>query len=157
MKAFSPQQAKDWAEGLCSRAEYSSGEIRERLIRKGILPLEADKIVDYLIKNRFIDDERFARAFVREKNEYARWGKRKVAQALRLKRIDRCTIDDALAEIDSERYMAGLTALLAAKIRSLGLDPASLDYATRIKLLRFAAARGFEPAVASAALSKLAF
>ena len=113
-------EAKAWAEDLCSRAEYASGEIRERLIRKGLSPAVADRITGELIEARFIDDARFARAFVRDKTAFARWGKQKIIAALYQKRVGREEISEAIDEIDNDAYVDGLADLLRAKLRSLG-------------------------------------
>ncbi|MDE5959059.1 MAG: RecX family transcriptional regulator, partial [Muribaculaceae bacterium] len=77
---------------------------------------------------------------------YSRWGRLKISQALRLKRVDREYIDEALdEEIDQQVYEANLLALLRAKLRQL---PDSDDeYAICGKLMRFAAGRGFEPSL----------
>lgn len=149
------EQATVWAEDICSRAEYSSGEILTRLSRRGVDYATARRIVSKLIENRFIDDARFARAFVKDKTEYARWGKRKVAASLAAKGIDRQTINDTIDLIDHERYISSLSTLLRAKASALHTDIASLDYATRGKLYRFGASRGFDIADISRAIEIL--
>lgn len=149
---FDQARAEQWAEALCSRAEYAAGEIREKLIRKGLPSGQADEVVARLAAKRFVDDERFARAFVRDKVRFAHWGKLKISQALRLKRVSRDVIEAALAEIDPDEYIASLAALLQAKMRSMKADPAALDYAARVKLYRFAASRGYDSASIAEAL-----
>ena len=141
-RPLTPDAAQVRAEELCARADYSSGEIRERLIRWGIYPDEADRIVERMIDSRFIDDERFAHAFARDKIEYSRWGKRKVALSLYQKRVDRDIINDVLDEIDEEKYEAVLAAVLATKRRSIEEPDTSEG---RTKLFRHAVSRRFEP------------
>lgn len=143
-----------WAENICSRGEYASGEILDRLIRKGLPMAQALQIVHSLEERRYIDDERFAKAFVREKTVLAAWGKRKVRVALMSKRIDSDIIDEALDEVDEEEYLDTLRDLLRAKARSLRLDMGNLDYPLRTKLYRFAAARGYESAAITEALRR---
>lgn len=145
------EQAVLWAEDLCSRAEYAAGEIRDKLIRKGLTSAMADRIVDRLVASRFIDDSRFSRAFVRDKIQYARWGRQKVISALYQKRVARDVIKEAIDEVDEDEYLAGLVELLRAKAR--GID--EIDYNARIRLYRFAASRGFEPGVIGRAVDKL--
>lgn len=149
------QQATAWAEDLCSRAEYSSGEIRRRLIAKGISPDEADTVVAALIERRFIDNARFARAFVREKLSFARWGRHKIAAALASKGVGRDIIREALDEIDPDEYQTVLQDLLKAKLRSLRAEPTQIDWSMRTKIYRFAASRGFESSAISSALTTL--
>ena len=72
---------------LCARSEQSSGEIRQKLYRKGITGHEARKIIDRLIDDSFIDDSRFARAFANDKARFALWGRRKIRAGLAAKGI----------------------------------------------------------------------
>lgn len=137
-----PQQAMVRMEELCARAEHSSGEIMQKLLRMGISSTDADHIVQSMTERRFIDDSRFAQAFARDKMEYARWGKRKIALALYQKRIPRGLIDEALDNLDEQRYRTILAELIQAKKRIID-EPDT--YEGRTKLFRFAASRGFEP------------
>lgn len=146
MKILTPEQALAKLQDLCARAEVSTGEALEKLRRWGVTGHRAEQVVQSLVDSRFIDDGRFARAFVRDRYLYSRWGRLKISQALRLKRVDREYIDEALdEEIDQQVYEANLVALLRAKLRQL---PDSDDeYAICGKLMRFAAGRGFEPSL----------
>lgn len=151
---LTPAQALARLQDLCARAEISTGEALDKLRRMGITGRRADDVVQELVDTRFIDDERFARAFVRDKYRYSRWGRIKIRQALRLKRVDREYIDVALdEEIDSEVYEANLAALLQAKLRQLPDD--ADPRANAAKLMRFAAGRGFEPGLIVSTLRHL--
>ncbi len=130
------------AEELCARAEHCSGEIREKLYKWGVGEAEREKIIVKLIERRFVYDERFARIFARDKVEFSGWGKRKIALALYQKRVDRQTINDALAEIDETRYQQRLREVIATKRRSI---TDADTYEGRTRLYRYAASRGFEP------------
>lgn len=141
-KPLTPEAAQIRAEELCARAEHCSGEIREKLLKWGIFPSDAERIVASMIKTRFIDDARFARAYVRDKIEFSRWGKRKVALGLYQKRVARDIINEALAEFDEEKYRDALRCAIASKKRTIA-EPET--YEGRTKLFRFAASRGFEP------------
>lgn len=146
MTPITPAKALARLQDLCARAEISTGEALDKLRRWGIGGARAVEVVQRLVDDRFIDDERFARAFVRDKYLYSRWGRIKIRQALRLKRVPADYIDAALEEeIDPETYAAGLAGLLRAKLRSLSADDDA--YTISGKLLRFAAGRGFEPAL----------
>ena len=139
-------------EELCARSEQCSGEVREKLRRWEIGDRDAEAILKSLISRRFVDDSRFAGAFVRDKYRYGKWGRRKIAAALYAKRVDRDIIDSALADIDEEEYEAVLRALLKLKIKTTG----PLDvYENRMRLLRFAVGRGFEPQLVSRLLAQL--
>ena len=148
-RPLSPEAAQIRAEELCARAEHCSHEIREKLLRWGVSPSDALRIIDSMTAKRFIDDARFARAYVRDKLEYSRWGRRKIALGLYQKRIPSATAREALDAIDPERYLAALQAILAAKRRTLA-EPDTYD--GRTKLFRHAASRGFEPTLIAQAL-----
>ncbi len=130
---------------LCARSEQSSGEIRQKLYRKGITGHEAKKIIDRLIDDSFIDDSRFARAFTNDKTRFALWGRRKIRAGLAAKGITGKEAADALAQIDEDEYAE------AAKARNLDLN----DYSERMKLFRHLASRGYEPEAISSAISRL--
>lgn len=149
-----PDKAYERLADACARAEYCTHELREKMRRMGLAATDAEAVLRRLREGRYVDDARFARAFVRQKAEYARWGRRKIAYALALKRIDRATIADALADIDDEKYASTLHTLLAAKARANGPD-ALTTYDGRTRLFRFAASRGFESDAIAAAIRKL--
>lgn len=129
-------------EDLCSRGEYSAAEATERLRRWEIEPASAHAMVQQLIDRRFIDDERFARAYVRSKVAYARWGRIKIRQMLRTKGIEPQLITQAMdEELDYDLYCTNLADLLRSKARPM---PEILEREHRDKLLRAAISRGYE-------------
>lgn len=144
MKQLTPQQAKARLEEKCALSEQSTGEALDALRRWGIGGHTAFEIVQSLVDRRFIDDERFARAFVRDRLRHGRWGRIKIRQALRLKKVDAEFIALALSEeIDPEEYSDTIVSLARAKLRQL---PAGLaDHDLMQRLVRFLAGRGFEP------------
>lgn len=141
-KPLTPERALVRAEELCVRAERSSDEIMKKLRQWGLTATEAEKIKASLIQRRFIDDRRFCEAFVRDKVNFARWGRRKIAMALYAKGVDRDISAEVLASIDMERYEENLRHIMDVKRRSI-VGPDTFE--GRTKLFRFAASRGFEP------------
>ena len=99
------------------------------------------RILDRLESEKFIDDERFCRAFVNDKFRFAKWGKMKIAQGLYMKKIPSDVAWRYLNEIDEEEYLSILRDLLASKRKSIH---AKDDYELNGKLMRFAVSRGFE-------------
>ena len=87
-----------------------------------------------------MDDERYARAFVRDKVRFNKWGRRKVEQALWLKHIDEDIRQQVLGEVADSEYLKILRPLLQQKRRTLR---AQSDYELNQKLIRFAVSRGF--------------
>lgn len=145
MKAtpLSPAAALVRIEELCSRSEQCTHEVLTKLSAWGVSAEMSEKILRHLKANRFVDDNRFAEAFVRDKVVYNRWGTIKIKQALRLKRIPADIISDALSTIDPQEYKQAIVDTLRAKRRSLGSE---LTFTDKQKLLRHAASHGFEAA-----------
>ncbi len=136
------------AESLCARAEYSQSEIFKRLIGWGVSHPDARKIVERLVDEGFIDDHRFAMAYARQQAVYARWGQRKIAMAMRLKGIDRYTVDEALSSIEAEEWRNSAIALALHKAKAYE----TIDYETKVKIYRHLASRGFDSATINVAL-----
>lgn len=148
-KVIAPEKALIRCEELCARAERCEHELREKMRAWRIDSRDIEAIINSLTTRRFLDDSRFARAFVRDKYRFARWGRRRIAMALRQKRIDSDVIDEALEEINQDEYTAVLRTLLKAKAAHMERP---LSYEDRMKLLRFAVARGFETQLVSSLL-----
>lgn len=138
-----PGEAYSRLADRCAMTEISTGEALEKLRRMGLRGPRAEAIVQRLVDERFIDDERFARAWVRDRFGLARWGRRKIRESLILKRVDSAIIRQALEEeIDPEAYYENLADALRSKARGMS-EPLTRE--ERMKLARFAASRGYEP------------
>ena len=125
---------------LCAQAEHCQYEMLEKM-RRWEVPEDAQaRIMAKLIKERYVDDERYAQAFVKDKIRYNKWGRRKVEQALWQKRIDDDTRKRVLDEVDDEEYLSVLRPLLKQKRKTI---KAKNDYELNQKLVRFAVGRGF--------------
>lgn len=131
-------------EELCARSEQCSYDLCQKLYKWGV-EQPYDDIIDSLIDGKYLDDERFAAAFVRDKYRFDRWGRRKIARALMAKRIPSAVISEALENIDAREYAMNCYNLLDARRRQL--SDALSDYEKRARLLRFAAGRGYEPSL----------
>jgi regulatory protein len=126
---------------LCSRREYCSDDISNKLTHWGIENSDAEKIIRVLIKENFINDLRYATAFVRDKFNYNKWGKIKIASHLKLKKIPSEIIRSALNQIDNNAYMNLLNDILTAHKRTI---KAKNQYDMKAKLLRYGLSKGFE-------------
>ena len=125
---------------LCAQAEHCQWEMLEKM-RRWEVPEEAQaRVMQRLVKERYVDDERYARAFVKDKIRYNKWGRRKVDQALWQKHIDEDIRKRVLDEVDDEEYLSVLRPLLKQKRKS---TKANNDYELNQKLMRFALGRGF--------------
>lgn len=126
-------------ERLCARAEHCSADI----YRKAVKALEGDEaaasqVVRKLTEEKYVDDARYAGAFVREKSALTGWGPVKIRYALRAKGVSASVVDEALKEAEGNASQVRLEKLLRTKYRSLQGDPAC-----KLKLLRFALGRGY--------------
>ena len=125
---------------LCANAEHCQHEMLEKMKRWELSEEAQARIMSKLIAERYVDDERYARAFVNDKIRYNKWGRRKVQQGLWLKRIDKDIQQAVLDEIDEKEYLNVLKPLLKQKRKSI---KANSDYELNQKLVRFALSRGF--------------
>lgn len=125
---------------LCAQGEHCQYEMLEKM-RRWELPEDAQaRVMQRLVSERYVDDERFAQAFVKDKIRFNKWGRRKVEQALWQKRIDDDIRQRVLDEVDDDEYLSVLRPLLKQKRKS---TKASSDYELNQKLMRFAVGRGF--------------
>ena len=125
---------------LCAQAEHCEQEMRDKMRRWELDETVENRVIDRLTEERYIDNERYARAFVKDKIRYNKWGRRKVQQALWTKHIDKDIQQRVLDEIDEKEYLDVLRPLLKQKRKSL---KAGNDYELNQKLVRFALSRGF--------------
>lgn len=143
-KEISPREALQRLETLCVKAERCRRELELKLRQWKIGVSDAEQILDSLESRRFVDDRRFASAFVRDRFAFSRWGRVKIAAELRRRGIPQDVIAENLAEIDPDEYEATARRLLAPRLRE-GIDPR--DPAIRARLYRFLLSRGFEAGV----------
>lgn len=139
-KAISEDEMLVRMAGLCAGAEHCSADIREKVLKKGFSPVVAENIVEYLVKNRYIDDSRYARAFAADKVKFSGWGRAKIRMHLKARHISEADIRQGLEYIKDEEYAEALRKALIAKARNLDLSEVS----DRQKLYRHLASRGFE-------------
>ena len=140
-KEKTEQEAYLQLAAMCAQAEHCEQEMRDKMKRWAIEPDAQDRVIARLIKERYIDNERYARAFVKDKIRYNKWGRRKVMQALWMKRIDDDILHQVLDEIDDKEYVDVLIPLLKQKRKAI---KAKSDYELNQKLVRFALGRGFD-------------
>ncbi len=114
--------------------------MKEKMTRWGIDEDAQQRVVEYLVANRYVDDRRYARSFVNDKLKYNKWGPRKIEQSLWMKHIDESILREALDDVDNEEYISVLRPLLTSKRKT---TKAETDYEMNQKLLRFAIGRGF--------------
>jgi regulatory protein len=131
---------------LCAQAEHCQWEMTEKMRRWELDDEAQARVMERLVKERYVDDERYARAFVKDKVRYNKWGRRKVEQALWQKHIDEDIRQRVLDEVSDEEYLNILRPLLKKKEKELKAQRSRLNAKNSMvtqKLLRFAVGRGF--------------
>ena len=130
------------AQSYCSRAEKCESDVRTYLYKQHVASETIEKIVDSLKGDKFVDNERYARAFVSDAFKFNKWGRLKIRQALLAKGISDKIMAEPLSEIDETEYMSLLESLVKAKLKSVRGDD---EYKVKASVFRFAYSRGFEP------------
>lgn len=135
------ETAQKKAESFCAYQERSHHEVRQKLQEWGVYASDAENIICDLIAENFLNEERFAFAYAHGKFSIKSWGKIKIKQGLKLKRVPEVLIKKALNQLDDEAYEAKLCQVLQKKRRELKDKEV---YLLKNKLARYALGRGFE-------------
>ncbi|MDE5705414.1 regulatory protein RecX [Muribaculum sp.] len=152
---ISPEKALERLEALCAKSERCTEEVRRKLYAWRIGREDTDMIISSLQERRYIDDERYAHAYVRDKWLFSHWGRRKILMGLAAKRIPSDIAGEAVAEeIDPDRYYAGLLHAACARLLRLGGTDAGYEEGT--KVLRSLVSAGYEPSLAARAVREAA-
>ena len=139
-REMTEQEAYLQLAAICAQAEHCEQEMRDKMKRWELDETVQNRVLSRLVEERYVDDERYARAFAKDKIRYNKWGRRKVQQALWMKRIDQDIQQRVLDEIDEKEYLDVLRPLLKQKRKSV---KTANDYELNQKLVRFALSRGF--------------
>lgn len=140
-KTKTPDEALAALMRLCARAEKAQDDARRLMRGWGLAERDAEAVLAKLVHDRFIDDARYAGAFVREKLRLSGWGEYKIRTALQRKRIDRGLIDAALAEADRTGMGERLRQQLERKARTTRY---TTQYELKTKLIRYGLSLGYE-------------
>lgn len=151
-KEYTANEAYLKAESYCSAAERCIYDVKAKLDLWGIPSHEQESIIHKLCKERYIDEARYCRAFVRDKYRFNQWGRIKISQALRMKQIANELITEGLLEIDNEQYLEILRAVLTQKRRTI---KAKNSYEETGKLIRFALGKGYDSTTIQQCLKEL--
>ncbi len=128
---------------ICSRQEKCSYDVILKLKSWGMEEFAINEILDNLKKNGFVDNGRYAELFVREKIRVNKWGRIKIRYHLKGKQIDPENVENAFKHINEEEYKGMISDMLLSKFRHISTKEKDL-YRIKMKLLHFAAQRGYE-------------
>ena len=140
-KQYTFEELLHKAASYCSISEHCASEVEQKLRVWEVEEADRKKIIAQLTADDFINEKRFAKAFVRDKFRLSKWGKIKITMALREKGIEKDIINNALNTIDEGEYDEMLASLLKSKVKTLKFE---FEYEKQGKLFRFAQSRGFE-------------
>lgn len=139
------RQALTKVMAMCSQSERCRFDIVAKLRQWELSEDEIAEAIDYLVKEHFLDEERFVRFYVNDKLRFNKWGKVKLSFMLRQKQIPENIIRESLDQINDDLYMKTLRNLLVSKVKSI---KGASDYERKGKLAVFAQSHGFEAELA---------
>ncbi|WP_199141428.1 regulatory protein RecX [Pedobacter sp. ASV12] len=129
------------AESWCAYQERSQQEVRNKLYDWQLKPNEVEEIIGELIVNNFLNEERFALAYASGKANIKKWGRLKIKQGLKLKKVPDKLIQKALNSLDGDKYFEDLCQAVLKKEKTLTeKDPFKKKY----KLLNYLMGKGYE-------------
>lgn len=144
-KSYTPREARVKIAKYCAYQERCHQEVRDKLYSFGLISEDVEEIIFDLIQQDLINEERFTIAFVRGKFNYKKWGRNKITQELKQRKISEYCIKKGLAEINENTYVDTLENLLHKKLKSLsGIK----SYQKNYKAVQFVIAKGFESEIA---------
>jgi len=135
------EKALSRLQNLCARSEKCSGDLKQKMIQWKMKTTDISWVMSRLTSDKFVDDTRYAAMFVRDKSRISKWGRVKIATALRAKGISAEIISDALTQIDPSTDKAQLLELITRKAKH---TKSKSVYDLRNKLIRFGVSRGFD-------------
>ena len=140
-KTISIKEAIFKAQNLCAGQEKCIFDIRKKLFEWKLPNTDHENIINQLLKDKFIDEQRYALFFAKEKFNFNKWGKIKIEYTLKQKNIPYEYIKNALDEIPEMEYDKLLENELIKKLKTIKDKD---EYTIKSKLVRFATSRGFE-------------
>ena len=152
MKPLNEQEILHLAASYCSLTERCIYDVCKKITSAGASPETTERIIAHLLKERFIDEARYSRSFVRDKFRFNHWGRIKIGYELRSKNISNLLINEALTQIDEDEYESVLFALLKEKKRT---SKGRTQQDVFSKLYRFAVSKGFESDLTLRQLKKM--
>jgi regulatory protein len=127
---------------LCSTSEQCSPDLRKKIRDLGCDGQLEERIIARLEKEKFLSDDRFVRAYVREKFRINKWGRIKMEYYLKMKGLSHTMIEAGFTEIDEKQYIKLLLQTMNEKARTI---KKTNKYEKMGQIIRFAQGRGFEP------------
>jgi regulatory protein len=151
-KYLTREQAIQKLRHYCAYQERSHSEVVQKLWDLGVYKSEHDEIISSLIEDDYLNESRFAEAFVGGKFRAKDWGRKKIYYALKEKKVSEYNIKQAIKSIDEEAYRKTLQELGEKRYASLKNE----QYLVRKKKTQdYLLAKGFESELVTALLKTL--
>ncbi|RMG21567.1 MAG: RecX family transcriptional regulator [Bacteroidetes bacterium] len=126
----------------CAYQDRCTAEVRQKLLELGLPEDRLPQVLAHLETERYLDDERYTRSFVRGKFHHKKWGRHKIRHALRAKQLPAPLVETVLQEeIEEDAYRQSLQRLLAQKTAQWQKLP---PHSRREKIQRFLLQKGYE-------------
>ncbi len=153
VRKLTPEQALDKLMSYCSKMERSEFDVRQKMYLWGIVDKDAQKIVDKLVEEKFIDGSRYIYSFIRGKFYYNKWGRVKIRYNLSLRGFKDDVIDEAFDSFfDTVDYEQMIFDQLRRKNQSLKIDD---EYQRKCKLIQFGQSRGYETEISLSCVDRI--
>jgi|SRR6476661_3260724 len=151
-KQYTPGEALQKIAAFCAYQERTQKEVEQKLKSYGLDEDDAGEIIIRLSREKLLDEERFAKAFVRGHYRHKKWGRRRIMQELKQKGISEYCIKVGMKEIDGDEYYQNLLDLLEKKDRQ---EKEKNPRARRQKISMFLTSKGYEQDLIKMALDEL--
>ena len=136
------KQALVKAAAYCAYQERTQHQVRVKAREWELEPDEIEELVAEMVTQKFVDEERYARSYVRGKYAARRWGRRLLMQGLREQKLSDYCIRAGMSEIDPDVYWENLLGLAAKKARAVAGE--SHPMKRKAKILAYLASKGYE-------------
>ena len=134
-------EAKAKLEWYCAYQERCMQEVENKLRDWGFYGEQSDNLIADLIVNNYLNEERFASAYVSGKVRIKKWGKIKIKLNLKQKQISEYSTKKAFKEIDEDEYLANLNHLANKKLEQV---KGKNEWDKKAKLQRYLISKGYE-------------
>ena len=140
-KTYTVKSAEAALARYCSYQERTVNQVKEKLAARNIDNRQSEKIIEKLILEGFINEERYAVSYTLGKFRQNKWGKNKIRYSLRSKGIEERFIDNAMRQLDDEEYLAQIRKMIRKKAGEIKSE----RYVKKNKIANFLIGKGFEP------------
>ena len=131
----------------CAKREVCISEATKKLVKLGLNKEETQKIVELLIKQKYIDEKRYAFAYVNDHYKLKKWGRNKIKKSLQLKGVKSQDINLSLKEINQTVYLNNLQDILLQKFKNIQKIEKHSIKEKKAKLYNHLLSKGYEPSL----------